>query len=498
VKVSQILNDLKLGNSVAESDERLDRYFVNTQTFNALITGQRDIIAGDKGTGKTALYRILIKRYRHLEELRATEVVTAFNLTGSPIFQQLLHIPQQTEGLYIAFWKTYFLALVGNWLIDQPKIVQQASIKRVQYFLQQTGLKTIDTSPKGIVSKLIGLFPRTPIKAVEVELGVNEVGMPHATPRAEFGDAPGVQPLLFFGIDYPAGLKLLEASLRESNLTIWIALDRLDEAFQGYHNVEIPALRALLRTYLDFNEISNIRLKLFLRKDLFRKVIAGGFVNLTHINDKKIEIVWDDNDLKYLLINRIRDSEPLVQSLNLDSRDTDAAFAAIFPDKVAQGEKQATTWNWMLSRIRDGNDVIAPRNLIDLVEKAREVQMRVEYRSPREYIVDSPLIEPDSIRAAHKLLSQTRVEDTLLAESPHLVPLLEKFRNQKAEYDLYTLKKLFGVDDVETAASIKKLREIGFLKEAGSSYKVPMLYRDGFNITQGRANGTHYEEVEDE
>jgi hypothetical protein len=137
MQVSDILNELKLGNSVAESDERLDKYFINTPTFNALVTGRRDIIAGDKGTGKTALYRILVKRASTIPSLRSTKVLTAFNLTGSPIFAQLTNVPQQSEGQYIAFWKTYFLSLIANWLIDQPHIVRHSNIKRIQYFLEK-------------------------------------------------------------------------------------------------------------------------------------------------------------------------------------------------------------------------------------------------------------------------------------------------------------------------------------------------------------------------
>jgi hypothetical protein len=55
VYVKEILHELDLGNSVAEHDEALERYFVETETFRSLISDKGDIIAGDKGTGKTAL-----------------------------------------------------------------------------------------------------------------------------------------------------------------------------------------------------------------------------------------------------------------------------------------------------------------------------------------------------------------------------------------------------------------------------------------------------------
>jgi hypothetical protein len=81
------------------------------------------------------------------------------------------------------------------------------------------------------------------------------------------------------------------------NAVAWAALDRLDEAFQGFPAVETPALRALFRTHLDLLEFDGFRLKLFVRRDLFRNIVKGGFVNLTHINARKVEIVWDEQDL---------------------------------------------------------------------------------------------------------------------------------------------------------------------------------------------------------
>jgi hypothetical protein len=488
MRVSEILSELDLGKSVADSDNRLDSYFVDTHTFNVLSKGQRDIIAGDKGTGKTALYRILMKRYRLIESLRTTEIVTAFNLAGSPIFQQLLAVPEQTEGVYIAFWKTYFLALVDNWILDNQKVVKQSSVRRVEYFLTQHSLKTADVSPGNIFTRLIKRFPKglTP-KSMEFDFALSEAGQPHFKPRIEFAAPAAVQPPSFFGIDYIAGLKLLDASLRESNLTIWIALDRLDEAFLGHPGVEVPALRALLRTYLDLQAVDNVKLKLFLRKDLFKKVTAGGFVNLTHINDQKIEIKWDDEDLLNLLIVRVKDNPLVVKHLQLHGLDNNQAFYRIFPQKISQGENQSITWKWILSRIRDGNGVVAPRNLIDFVENCREAQLRSEVRTPREYAEGMPIIEADAVRKAHKSLSETRIQDTLMAEFADLAPFIERFRKKKAEHNIDSLCDLHQVSPDEADAIAQSLIEIGFLEEVGNSFKVPMIYRDGLGITQGKA-----------
>jgi hypothetical protein len=495
MRVRELLDELNLGKSVAESDERLENYFVDTYTFNAVLQGKADIVAGDKGTGKTALYQILMKRYRTSEHMRGVDIIPAFNVAGSPIFQQLLNVPVQTEGQYIAFWKTFFLTLVGNWMLDQPTIVRQPSVKRVEYFLEQNQLKTIDSTPNGVFARLVRFISRATPRSAEVKLGFGEEGLPQIVPKIEFMPAAVVQPPDYFGIDYAAGLRILEASLKESNLTLWLVLDRLDEAFLGYPGVEVPALRALFRCYLDFKAVSRMKVKLFVRRDLFRKLVDGGFVNLTHVNDQKIEIIWDDDDLKNLLIARVKDTPFIVENLGLKGLSNDEAFARLFPDKVNQGEKQSTTWNWIISRIRDGNGVIAPRNLIDLVQKAREAQIRAEARSPRDFGDGISLIEAEAIRKAQRALSETRVQDTLIAEAPEMVPLIEKFRNKKTEHNTESLCDLLGVKVSELRLVVRPLLEMGLLEEAGTSFKVPMLYRDGLNMSQGKAFGGAVDEI---
>ncbi|MFT3857623.1 MAG: hypothetical protein QM742_09045 [Aquabacterium sp.] len=154
-----------------------------------------------------------------------------------------------------------------------------------------------------------------------------------------------------------------------------------------------------------------------MRRDLFRKIIGKGFVNLTHINARKKEIVWDEADLLNLLARRIRDNKDFLTSIKADGITDEELFYRLFPEKVDKADRKPTSWNWIMSRIRDGNDVKPPRNLIDLANLAREEQIRSETRSPTQLIDGNSLIQPESLRNAHERLSAQRVEDTLLAES---------------------------------------------------------------------------------
>ena len=115
--VRDALQSLYLGKSVAEFDDALERYFIETNAFRELVQDKCDIIAGDKGTGKTAIYRILQKKYTSIPELKKIEVIAAFNPSGSPIFQQLVSHSMLSEIEYNHLWKAYIISFAGNWLL---------------------------------------------------------------------------------------------------------------------------------------------------------------------------------------------------------------------------------------------------------------------------------------------------------------------------------------------------------------------------------------------
>ena len=489
MQVKDILRQLDLGNSVAEFDESLEKYFVETKTFYDLVNGRYDIIAGDKGTGKTALFRILTKRYRTIAELSRVEVVPAFNPIGNPIFQRLTESEVLDEGQYIIMWKTYILCLTGNWILQIYEDDFTDEMKLLEELLRKMELRSSDPAPVSIFSRIVTWLKTLKPKSIEAAFTYTKEGLPIVTPKIEFDKETNTKSATSSSEinKHDVGLSLVDTILRKEKLSIWLVLDRLDEAFQGFPKTELPALRALFRAYLDLLLYNNIRLKIFVRRDLFRRIIVGGFVNLTHINAKKIEIIWDDEDLRNLIIRRVKENHTFFFFLGIVGLSSQEIFESIFPSQVDPGERQATTWTWMMSRIRDGNHVKPPRNLIDLVVKAQNAQLRKEDREGREYQKGNPIINSESLKRGLSSLSEQRVQDTLLAEAGDKAELIIKFRDGKSEYNDATLLPLLGGNEAEFRENVKALMEIGFLEQVGESHKIPILYRDGLRITQGKA-----------
>ncbi len=212
-----------------------------------------------------------------------------------------------------------------------------------------------------------------------------------------------------------------------------------------------------------------------------------------------MEIVWDEDDLFELLVKRIRESPTFLSELEIDtSASSSHVFEAVFPPQVDVGLRKPVTWKWMMSRVRDGNDVRPPRNLIELVKKAQDAQMRREERSSTEYMPGTPVIGSDALKRGLAMISSERVEDTLLAEAGELAPVIEKFRGGKAEHNEQTVSDLLGIPRDQVVQIVKRLRDIGFLEQVGVSYKVPILYREGLRITQGKAFQSNQVSEDDE
>ncbi|AMW19871.1 P-loop ATPase, Sll1717 family [Mycobacteroides chelonae] len=497
--VKKMLHQLDLGSAVAEHDQLLKQYFVETSVFKQVIEDRVDVVAGDKGTGKTAIFLILSERYTSYPALDAVEVVPAFNPAGTPIFQRLLETETLDEDQYIAVWKVYFLSLAGNWVLNFFDDDLSNDMKQLDDLLKRADLRSADETPETIFGKLINRVKKqfARVRGLEASASTTSEGIPILSGK-----------LLFDASDDEAGatasetvrpddaLALLQRILADNEFKIWLVVDRLDEAFQGKPAVERPALRALLRTYLDTLGFPNMRLKLFIRRDLLARIVVGGFVNLTHINARKVEITWDDDDLKDLLDRRLRASAQFIEMLDADTESSDALFQLVFPDQVDPGTRKPKTWVWMLSRIRDANGVKPPRNLIDLALKAQEQQFKREERDARTYQPGKePLITSDALKRGLQALSEQRVLDTLLAEAGDDAILVEPFRNGKSEHNSQTLADLLGEN---SSSKIEVLKTLGFLEPIASNYKIPMLYRGGLNITQGKAFSGEPNDDEDE
>src|SRR5438067_8434044 len=113
----RVLTDSSFGSRVAEDEaEGLRSYFVETEQWRKVFAGEVDIVFGAKGSGKSALYSLLLSQRDVLRLGRRTVFIAAENPRGTPAFRDLASDPPATEEQFRGLWKLYFLTLLADYL----------------------------------------------------------------------------------------------------------------------------------------------------------------------------------------------------------------------------------------------------------------------------------------------------------------------------------------------------------------------------------------------
>jgi hypothetical protein len=173
-----LLQNLEVGSPIAEDDDLLFESRVETSIFEDLVADKIDIIRGTKGSGKSALYR-LIGSYLADNFLndRRTVVIRGVDTKGDPIFQKFEDdFAKFTETDFENFWRVYFISLVTSQFIGNQRyahLTRQAkgelrSFKRLakeQHF-------PINSTKFSLLTLVAWVITKIP-KVKRVEAGVN-------------------------------------------------------------------------------------------------------------------------------------------------------------------------------------------------------------------------------------------------------------------------------------------------------------------------------------
>jgi hypothetical protein len=328
--------------------------------------------------------------------------------------------------------------------------------------------------------------------SIEHEISLDPTtGMPVAKRKVKFakGTRPNRAP---YELPLDELLALADNMLAAANLTLWVAFDRLDVAFIETPDLERNALRALFRAYNDLKGKSQIRLKIFVRDDVWRRITAGGFTEASHIT-KSLHIKWTPEDLLNLLVLRLVTSDKLHRFYSVKANEIrrnyeqqEGLFYRILPDKVATG-KNPKTLDWIISRASDGTKLGKPREVIHLLDTSIQNQINDLSRGAREPPGEQ-LIDRSAIAGSLELVSKVFFEQTLLAEHPDLKRYFDELHGQKATQTPTSLSRIWNVREEDALETTKRLVDIGFFEKRGpNSFRVPFLLRDALSMVQGAA-----------
>jgi len=497
MKVLDVLRPVTFGQRVAEEEgEQLSAYFVETDHWHRLLSDQVDVVYGPKGAGKSALYSLLVARSTGLFD-QGVLLAPAENPRGAPAFRALVTDPPASEREFIALWKLY-MACLASAALDEYGIPGE-SAKTLRSLLEQSGLKPREHNLQALLTGAFGYVKRL-LRPSAVEGGIKfdpASQLPTGvTGKIIFGEPSAAQAADgVASVDHL--LELADRALHDSKYRLWILLDRLDVAFSDSSDLETNALRALFHAYLDLLALQSIRLKIFLRTDIWRRITTSGFREASHIT-RHLTIEWNKASLLNLIARRAAQNESVLLHFGLTRDDALISaesqkkfFDLIFPDQVEVGLRKPSTLDWLIGRTSDGSRQAAPRELIHLLNSLRDVQVRrLEIGDPEPE--GGRLFARAAFKEALPEVSRTRLQQTLFAEYPQARPFIEQLRGEKTQHTLSTLAAIWKQSPERTLQAARMLTEVGFFEERGDKedplFWVPFLYRDALDLVQGAAD----------
>lgn len=498
-KQYEILSECEFGERVAEDEAHvLSEYFVETENWRNVFSGKVDVVYGPKGAGKSALYSLLVHKTDELFD-RGIILVPAENPRGAPAFQNLSVDPPETEEVFVGLWKLYLLTLLNNSFLSLG--VNTEGTQKLHKFLEDEGLaeagKTLSAYVQAALDYVRSFFERE-VEAVETGFNFDVVTQlpTGVTGKITFRE-PGKKQRAKGFISVDELFDIANEALNESGFDFWILLDRLDVAFAEHSDLEKNALRALFRVYLDLSAFKNVNLKVFLRTDIWKRIIEEGFREASHIT-RHVTISWNDTSALNLIVRRVLKNKIIEDEFGIDKKaaliradSSEKVFYRLCPDQVDVGAKSPSTIKWILSRTSDASGLYSPREIIHFLNSLKSEQLR-RYENGLPPPSDERLFERGTFKDALPEVSTVRLEQTLYAEFPDLKVWIEALREEKTDQNVKTLAKIWSVSIEEAEETAEKLVTAGFFEKRKDGevprYWVPFLYRDALKLSQGSAD----------
>ncbi|MEZ4599878.1 MAG: hypothetical protein R2940_08820 [Syntrophotaleaceae bacterium] len=490
----ELLKSVDFGESVAELEaDNLRNYFLETHHWQQIRHGEVDVVYGPKGSGKSAIYSLIND---HEPDFFQENIILKFaeNPRGATAFSALQTDPPASERSFIYLWKLYLLNLIGEHIesfgaqTESGKAVVSA-LKYSGFLLETNPLRVFLGKASNYIKKYFNpgsLEPNLSFNDATGSITGAGIKISFAEPTPDHA-ATGVQ-----SID--TLLYKANEELDSSGFSLWFLLDRLDVAFVESPKLEENALRALFKTYLDLGGFDRIRLRIFLRNDIWEAITRDGFREATHIQ-KATTISWDRAGLLNLIMLRFSSNEAICKAYNIDLEKIrssqsyqESLFYQMFPGQVDTG-RNPRTLDWLISRVQDSAGYSAPRDVINLINAALRRQIHfieVGAENPE----GSLLFTRRALKEALSEASKEKVQKYLFAEHPSIRDKLELLKGRKTSQTAQTLSELWGVP-IEEARSIANIIEkAGVWKTEGDDpvrYWTMFIFRDGLEMIQGQA-----------
>ncbi|UCF84403.1 MAG: ATP-binding protein [Desulfobacteraceae bacterium] len=450
------MQKVNLGADAAEDDIRLGlrRYFIKSDSFESIRDGFKYIVVGNRGTGKTAIFK-------YLAESQKSSGSIVIELSPEDYSYEMLSslLKKEAEGSwgkqssYSISWQYLIFNLIFKEIASRTKGLAIGA-KKLIYNYVRDNLKELDISPLGL---LVSYLKRLEgVKFGEYQASIKKKDL------YQLYELQDIKEL------FPSLCKILDS------LNVFVYVDELDK---GWDNSEEAKyfVAGLIQAAQKINIIhDNLKVFVSIRQELFDN-IPQIYDDAQKIRGAIEVLKWTEDSMRDFISLRLADPFP-----ELREKSAEDIWNIFFSETIEY--RKANSFNYMVDRTQ-----LRPREFLQLV---RECLKRVgkKYKTVNYDDISHAVVGYSEFKAKD-LASEYRFQ------FPGLLNLFNTFRGRKYnldkdDLDLHLLEICDGDTPVAEAEWINNLEyfeikrilwEIGFLKawvigglkagrKAGSSY----------------------------
>lgn len=409
---------IRLGSLAAERDNALREYFVQSPAYGRVRSGEKSIIIGPRGSGKTAVLRMVADHAR-----RSGAAVV--ELTPEDYSYELLRqtvLPEQAgawgkKGRYASAWRYLMYVCAMRAVNARGGAIKAGAAGEIYAYLRDR--HAVHTNP---VATLIGYLQRFD------GITVGPVGV---TMRAGELDK-------LFQLDEIRGLlpALNDLCARHPVL---IVVDELDKGWDGSEDAR-AFVSGLFQAANSINHRTpNVRIVMGLRRELYES-IPELYEDAEKVRDTIEMIRWDEVSLLDLIARRLAHFVPDLATLA-----PRAQWRQVFGARSAGDGRDS--YDYVVDRT-----LLRPREVIGFCQSIVDAAVTMRMRTPFPEV---------AMRTAERTYSQARVRD-LASECryqyPALQSVIETFRGKPYKFESGRLEEHLldvsvGVLPVDPAAA---------------------------------------------
>ncbi len=462
------LNELAFGSPEAETDRQLDDVLVQNRQAALVLKGERSIIVGDRGAGKSAVY----KQLRSLRGSAGLEWRVVGDAEPGNFVQRMTvdAAPAGSADHFRAVWLAYCAAMVA---IDLLESVDAHSETRALRWTAYRLLRTV-----GWAHRVSGDVT-WPIRAYEAARSFVRIGLKLSIGPVtlEPSSAATRRQLGRDELDIDDFLQQADGVLRSASRRVWAAADRIDELYKYDRPKQEPLVQGVLLAETRVAQLSNIRLAPFLRTDLYE---LYDLQEKNKSRQRRIQLSWKEDQLRQLLLRRAYGNvnlRNLAAAFGIDPHGPpihqEVALAVLFPRFV----EDQPFFVWLIETLQNARSRVAPRQIVlflnDLVDSVES-----------EYVARLPVFTTTEVVAAVRQVSRMSFEE-VVSDFRVAVGFVESCRAGRLRtFSIDQVGDLFDLSEGSPVEQINRLERLGVVgrgvaiedDQATVRFEIPRLY----------------------